>query len=75
MCPVRSVTYVSGRSHSGIDTVTARPTKEILLKVWAGWERQRQSDDDNRAKLKPHATPASFSPTSLCPRGSTRPSG
>ena len=34
----------------GIDTVTVRPTKEILLKVCASRERQRQADDDNSAK-------------------------
>jgi hypothetical protein len=34
----------------GIDTVTVRPTKEILLKVCASRERHRQADDDNSAK-------------------------
>src|SRR6516165_5210800 len=35
---------------AGIDTVTVRPTKEILLEVCASRERQRQADDDNSAK-------------------------
>jgi hypothetical protein len=35
---------------SGIDTVTVWPTKEILLKVCASRERQRQADNDNSAK-------------------------
>src|SRR6516165_7296742 len=34
----------------GIDTVTVRPTKEILLEVCASRECQRQADDDNLAK-------------------------